>query len=63
MKRDLEERELKMAIDRLKRTIWLERKAYLELHRAKRQQLDDLQKVLQELLETEAAYYRRTDLA
>jgi|GEM_PF-6562807 len=63
MKRDTVERELKMAIDRLKRTIWQERKAYLELHQAKRRQLEDLQRVLQELLETEAAYYHRTDLA
>lgn len=63
MKRITDEQELEHAIERLKQTIWQERKAYLELHRAKRQQLDELQAVLRELLETEAAYYRRKDLA
>jgi low affinity Fe/Cu permease len=63
MKRQTDHRHLQLAIDRLMHTIRQERRAFLELHQVKRQQLDELRDMLRGLLETEAELYRRKDLS
>lgn len=55
-------RRLEHAIDQIEQTIRKERVAFLELHRVKRNELEQLQNVLRELLETEAKLYRGKDL-
>lgn len=57
----LDVKKKKADIERLERLIQQERTTFIQLHRAKRHQLDELQQVLNELLEEELEFYERKD--